>query len=271
MFIVIIFMIMIDVSQQYGDITDKKFTPAYSYMVVKNGRAPVCYDDRMPIVLNIRAKSKIGCVVKCSTKTNNSLRGVNYVQTTGSCSCVPKANIRYNVTAVGSMAASAGCRGYFIHDCPENFDYVIEQHKCYKMQYEHQNWYDGRFTCNSISLSHPITIDDDVENGVSLQYVNYTTPNLQVCPVVNINYAYGFFTSGIRTYVNGVRTPFLWMPYPGVNKTVQSTAAWHTGEPNSLHDNTDYCIQNILYGYFGWDDQNCAFNQCVLCEFDMSV
>ncbi|ESN99692.1 hypothetical protein HELRODRAFT_176453 [Helobdella robusta] len=60
-------------------------------------------------------------------------------------------------------------------DCPGNFDYVIEYHKCYKMQYQRNNWYTGRYLCNNISSSHPILLEDDVENAISLSYVNYTT------------------------------------------------------------------------------------------------
>ncbi|ESN95498.1 hypothetical protein HELRODRAFT_179272 [Helobdella robusta] len=226
-----------------------KFASAYSYLITKNQTTSVCFDENMKL-------------------TNNKLRGVNYVKLDGSCSCFIRSNVRYNVT-INSYASGRKCYVQS-HDCPMIFDYVIEYHKCYKMQYKILNWYNGRSLCNNVSNSHPITFDNDVENDVSLQYVKFVTPNYQVCPGSILSTYYTFYTSGIRTYFNGTRTPFLWSPYPGVYKTMQASNAWHVGEPNSLANGIENCVQHFVTGYPGWDDQPCSSPICMLCEYDLT-
>ncbi|ESO01712.1 hypothetical protein HELRODRAFT_192239 [Helobdella robusta] len=233
----------------------------------RNKKLPVCFDDQMPITKKTQARSLKECILKCMLLTDEKLRGMNYMPS-GSCSCFSIASLRYNVS---TKLVASGCRSYVNHDCPERFDYVVEQHRCYKMQFQLLNWYDARSLCNSISHSHPISIDDDQENVESLEYVNITAPNYQVCPITGFTDIYAFYTSGISTYFSGVRTPFLWFPYPGIYKNVQSTSAWHSSEPNSIADGSDNCIQSILLGYFGWNDAPCTWLMCVLCEFDMKI
>ncbi|ESN97344.1 hypothetical protein HELRODRAFT_178130 [Helobdella robusta] len=173
--------------------------------------------------------------------------------------------IFFNYSIVGRICNVLDC---FTTDCPANFDYVVEYHKCYKMQYTLQSWSAGRSLCNSISSSHPITIDDLLENTISIQYVNFTY--IGQCPA-GIGNSLGFFTSGYQTFMNGVRS-FFWSPYPGVSKLVQIEASvWYPGEPNSRTDGSDYCIQSVFYDYPGWDDSLCSSSWCVLCEYDMST
>ncbi|ESN99693.1 hypothetical protein HELRODRAFT_176454 [Helobdella robusta] len=254
---------------QSQQVTLTKFRPAYSYLVVRKQKTPVCFDDQMPFALKIRARSKLECIVKCTAMNEKELRGVNYHMTSsGTCFCFPKANTTYKVSA---SLQPAGCQSFVIHDCPDNFDYVIEYHKCYKMQYRRNNWYTGRYLCNNISSSHPILLEDDVENAISLSYVNYTTPNYSVCPHAEWTAWYTFFTGGLITYVGEVRTPFMWSPYPGVSKYVGSSNAWFSGEPNGPLDGLDYCIQSIMVGTTGWDDYMCSSSLCMLCEVDIPM
>ncbi|ESN95553.1 hypothetical protein HELRODRAFT_179329 [Helobdella robusta] len=200
-------------------------------------------------------------------KAKNELRGINFVDSSGLCTCIPKANVRYNVTAVQSFA-TAGCRSYVTHDCPDNFDYVLEYHKCYKMKYQHLDWYDGRASCNNISSSHPISIEDDVENVIAVQYVNSTTMDYQKCPGSYWSNWFTYYTSGFQTYAGGVKTPFYWVPYPGISKLVRVNG-WHVGEPSAPNNGVNNCLVTIITGYIGWDDQECSTPYCVLCEYDL--
>ncbi|ESN96400.1 hypothetical protein HELRODRAFT_163461 [Helobdella robusta] len=273
-------------SEQLGSAHFKKFTPAYSYLLAKNQKTPICFNEEMSgVVMETNSRDPKECVARCllikhyfhdvqlrssmnfenrwvlrsalnfasdgeivrEALTDNELRGVNYVQHDGFCSCVPTANnIRNNVSAAVGLLAG-GCRGYVNHECPAEFDYVIEYNKCYKLLDQIETWYEGRRLCNSLSSSHLITIDDDYENYVSLQYVDKATH----CYYLDHGW-YSFFTSGIRTYVGGVRTPFLWSPYPE-------------------EDGEDYCLISALNYYFGWDDISCKALLCILCEYDMMV
>ncbi|ESN95478.1 hypothetical protein HELRODRAFT_179247 [Helobdella robusta] len=278
-------------SEHLEQLTTKKFRPAFSYLIVRNHKLPACFDDQMLVTTKVKVRSLKECIAKCLVKNNNKLRGVNYVASNNSCSCFPIAKIRFSLI---STTVAGGCRGFALQhalpglvfsynsvtatavssvcteNCPVTFDYILEYHKCYKMPDKILSWYDGRMLCNNISSSHPITVDDDVENEVSLQYVDFVTKNYQWCPGSDYSDWFAFYTSGIRTYMNGTRTPFLWFSYPGKYKTMQSSSVWHSGEPNSADIGLDYCVQSILYGYFGWDDQPCTAALCVLCEFDMT-
>ncbi|ESO12873.1 hypothetical protein HELRODRAFT_159462 [Helobdella robusta] len=161
----------VSISVEVQRATSQIFRPAYSYLLADNVKTSVCFDDRMTLPFNVKSRNLKECIVRCLGMMNNEVRGVNYIHSNGSCSCVPKANIRYDVIPSNSVYDGQQC--YVNHDCPQNFDYVIEYHKCYKMQDQILSWYDGRSLCNSISSSHPITIEDDVENASHIDYVNF--------------------------------------------------------------------------------------------------
>ncbi|ESO05144.1 hypothetical protein HELRODRAFT_195104 [Helobdella robusta] len=237
-FSVSLVVLLVTVRVKSSQVQYSTFMPAYSYLVSRKQKMPVCFDDRMSIALKIKARSSSDCIIKCLVKTCNQMRGMNYMSS---------------------------------NDCPEGFDYVIESDKCYQLRYERQTWAKGRSLCNSIYNSHPATIENDVENDVCYEYVNSTASSYTFCPGSNFPTWFAFYIGGLRTYIKGVRTPFLWSPYPGIFKPIQNTSAWHSGEPNSLADGTEYCVQNILFGYIGWDDQECFLPLCVLCEYDITV
>ncbi|ESO10514.1 hypothetical protein HELRODRAFT_194913 [Helobdella robusta] len=257
---------VVDLSYELQEMAVVRFSSAYSHSVVKGQKAAVCFADEVSVGLKTFGRSHVDCVVKCLAITNNSLRGVNHLTSDGSCSCIPKTNILHNVS---KDLVLAGCKGLVIqHDCPPHFDYVVEYHKCYKMQFQLLDWRSSRSLCNSLSSSHPIIIDDDAENYVSWKYVASILSTCQKCPDPYYSTWCAFHTSGIRTYISGSRTPFLWYPYLGVNKTVQSTKAWASGEPNSPFDYLEYCIESIVN--IGWNDQFCTSHMCVLCEIDIN-
>ncbi|ESN90960.1 hypothetical protein HELRODRAFT_182433 [Helobdella robusta] len=246
------------------------FTRAYSYLVAKHEKTFVCLNRGVSIPLSIPVESLTGCLVKCLVVaiTDGELRGVSYMQSSRSCTCLQKSNLTYQVTAVGSMTA-ADCRSYVIHECPANFDYVIEYHKCYKMQFKRKTWQDGRTSCNAISSSHPAIFEDDVEYNIAFNYVNHTTPAGKLCPGIYFPNSFTFFIGGYRTYFNGTRTPFYWSPYPGVYHPMQATKAWHKGEPGTPDNGKDCCVQMFLTVYTGLDDEHCFYTLCMLCEVDL--
>ncbi|ESN97735.1 hypothetical protein HELRODRAFT_177795 [Helobdella robusta] len=89
-----------------------------------------------------------------------NLRGINYMTSVGSCSCLPKRNVLYNVTT----DLSGGCLAFVTHACPKNFNYFIEDHKCYSYQAAKNIWSDSRKLCNNLLNSHPVVFDDPNEN-----------------------------------------------------------------------------------------------------------
>ncbi|ESN97332.1 hypothetical protein HELRODRAFT_178119 [Helobdella robusta] len=203
-----------DLSEQVGQTTFKKFIPAYSYLVGQLKTTLVCFDIEMSIIEKFKARDRRECIIKCLSVTNGELRGVNYIQSTASCSCVPKANIRYNVTAVDLIASNVGCKGKvcnvldcFTTDCPANFDY----------------WYSTTSATRcSTHFRAGVLGDADIEK----------------CPVAAIPNSFGFFTSGFQIFKKGV------------SKFVQMEASvWHSGEPNSNNDGKGYCIQSIFYTF----------------------
>ncbi|ESN97307.1 hypothetical protein HELRODRAFT_178091 [Helobdella robusta] len=159
---------------QTQDVKSRNFVRAVSYLRQKNKQTFVYFDENAENKLTINAKSLSDCVLKCQVSTGFEARGINYVHSSRSCSCFCKRGFGWNVTVLNSTDSVA----FVSHDCPVKFDYLIEQHKCYKMQYRKLNWYDGRALCNSFSSSHPITLDDEAENDLSILYVRFTIPSV---------------------------------------------------------------------------------------------
>ncbi|ESO11425.1 hypothetical protein HELRODRAFT_183211 [Helobdella robusta] len=122
-------------------------------------------------------KAKADLAKECLTRAlmGNGTGGIRYVLENGSCSCVSTGNV--NQVYLNLNVGSSIC--YVRNDCPENFDHIIEHHKCYKMFFNAMNWTNGRSFCNSLA-SHPLLIEEDLEYFVSLKYIDHVTPSWSV-------------------------------------------------------------------------------------------
>jgi len=93
----------------------------------------------------------------------------------------------------------------------------------------------------------------------------------RICVVPAIlNGAYqGYWTSGKRSTVACGNEPFVWKNYPGTNVPVGYTN-WASGKPDCVNGN-EMCIQLTTPDYYDerWDDKNCAWPLCAMCEMDM--
>jgi len=85
-----------------------------------------------------------------------------------------------------------------------------------------------------------------------------------------LNGAYeGYWTSGQRRTARCGDEPFLWKNYDGTEVPV-SYSNWASGKPDCANSN-EMCIQLTTPAYLGerWDDLNCAWPLCAMCEMDM--
>ncbi|ESO04525.1 hypothetical protein HELRODRAFT_172172 [Helobdella robusta] len=237
---------------------------AYSYLAVGGLKVGVCFDEMMEDVMRLEASSSVECIAKCSSATNNNLRGINYVASVASCSCVPKlTDVWCNVTNGSKLP---GCVAFFTHaDCPSSFDYVVEVNKCYKMIGQLMEWDAARLTCNNLS-AHSLTVDDQNEMTATIKYALFGTKDLTMC-FYGYSVGYVFWTSGKQFLKESADTPFYWCPYPGVNLTM-NFKSWNRGEPNAYLGSTN-CLQYMIVYTNAWDDSYCYFGRCVFCEMDL--
>ncbi|ESO04509.1 hypothetical protein HELRODRAFT_172156 [Helobdella robusta] len=150
-----------------GQTNGRIYSRAFSYLVVRGQRSFVCYDDRMDIITKLKAASTLECILKCLITTKQNLRGINYVSSMRSCSCVAKLNnFWYNVT----YNLNASCLAFVSHDCPNSFDYIIEVHKCLMFVNNSMNWYTAREVCNKAS-AHLLDVENQYENSAALKYL----------------------------------------------------------------------------------------------------
>ncbi|ESN97067.1 hypothetical protein HELRODRAFT_178516 [Helobdella robusta] len=180
------------------------FTRACSYFANFRQHVKVCFDDYMPILKKLKSDSVADCIQKCFVATSMNLRGVNYLTSVQSCSCVPKMNVLLNVTP----QLTGGCLAFVTHDCPPEFDYVVENNKCYNYQQPQNTWNISRDICNSLLNAHPVVIDDPYENSALLSYFKEKW------------FSYSW-TAGLRMFANGTWF-FGWEPYPDIYLNIKS-------------------------------------------------
>ena len=82
--------------------------------------------------------------------------------------------------------------------------------------------------------------------------------------------------SGGRMNHTDCRSPFYWKPFQSNTDHIQYEN-FQSGEPNCFSDKTNSTQQNCLQYWFQkgsahksfkWDDMECNFQQCFLCEFE---
>ncbi|ESO04521.1 hypothetical protein HELRODRAFT_172168 [Helobdella robusta] len=261
------------------------YSRAYSFVIIPNTKTAICYNDSMDILIRLKAASKLSCLKKCQDAIGMNLRGFNYKKSVESCSCVPKLDVLYNLTT----DLGGECLAYVTQNCPPKFDYVIENHKCYKLQKVMITWSGARTRCNNFVSSHPIVMEQFNEMTAARWY------SVSVFPFDPAKDTASLWTAGYRTYINDLATPFLWEPYPSWNVlydsphvhsfpfelghydssarhlehyttappnviTDQNTSIknflWRSNNPNQLqNDNTSYCIVYKLSWDIGFDDK----------------
>ena len=79
----------------------------------------------------------------------------------------------------------------------------------------------------------------------------------------------GYWTSGQRQTANCGDEPFVWKNYPGTDIPVGYTN-WAENKPDCINS-TEMCIQLTTPRYLDerWDDLNCRWPLCVMCEMDL--
>ncbi|ESN97027.1 hypothetical protein HELRODRAFT_178470 [Helobdella robusta] len=180
-----------------------KFHRAYTRNVNKSWTRLACYNEKMTVIKRVKvATSALDCIRKCQKATNMNLRGINYMTSLGTCSCVPKMNVLYNITT----NLTGGCLSYVAHNCPSEFDYIMEYHRCYNFQFTWLLWNESRQSCNNLLNSHPVIIDNNTENSIVRAYSSidyyYTSLNM-------------IWTAGYGVNATNNKTIFFWSPYPG--------------------------------------------------------
>ncbi|ESO11433.1 hypothetical protein HELRODRAFT_183219 [Helobdella robusta] len=231
----------------YGLDQSVKFQLAYSPIVTSNQKTKICFNDSMSLVLKVKAASNLDCIRRCMQATNNNLRGINFRKPEKTCTCVPKVNIIYTVTAI----LTAGCQAFVTHDCPPKFEYVVENHRCYYLQPNTNTWNNSRTLCNNLLNSHPVVINDTVEMTAIQSYLN----------TKNFSFAW---SAMYRTNISGI-SELLWGPYPGQNYPV-SISYLCSYCPRTFSDG--YCME-FFSGYYGLYDFPCLDSDNVLCEIDI--
>ncbi|ESO10278.1 hypothetical protein HELRODRAFT_183804 [Helobdella robusta] len=225
---------------------ESKFVRAYSFISTGNQTTFVCYEDGAPYTLQVEASSRINCILKCQKATNNNLRGINYIASEASCSCVPKlTDVWYNVTS----------------NCPKPFEYVIEVHRCYLLVKRLLSWNASMTTCNNLS-SHSMVINNRHEMLAAKLYA--LTIDHTSCMLAN---ALEVWTSGIQQNKQSSTSPFFWNTFPGIFLPLKYFV-WNAGEPNGL-TGSSYCLLYIMQPNFACDDLLCNQQKCVLCEVDL--
>ncbi|ESN97668.1 hypothetical protein HELRODRAFT_177723 [Helobdella robusta] len=223
------------------------FKRAYSYLAGSH-KTEVCFDETMDILIRIAACSIKKCILKCLDLTGMNLRGINYRTSVGSCLCVPKMNLLYNVTT----DLTGGCLAYVTYDCPSEFDYIVENNRCYNYQVQQNTWIVSRDICNALLNSHLLIIDDSNEHHVLSSYL-YNKNFLMV------------WTAGFRSYIN--RTSFfIWQPYPGKESPISYYSWWNDGA-NLVNLNMN-CIVFVIE-INRMENNYCGSSFSVLCEIDV--
>ncbi|ESN97083.1 hypothetical protein HELRODRAFT_178532 [Helobdella robusta] len=92
----LVLMLVLHESHEVLHTREISFVRAYSYIVVNNQKTDVCFDTAMSILKKLKAVSVGDCIYKCLKATNMNLKGINFVRSGESCSCVPKMNVLYN-------------------------------------------------------------------------------------------------------------------------------------------------------------------------------
>lgn len=87
-------------------------------------------------------------------------------------------------------------------------------------------------------------------------------------PVFGNSYQ-GYWTSGQRRTANCGSEPFVWKNYPGTEIPVTYTN-WAASKPDCLNS-SEMCIQLTTPRYLNerWDDLNCRWPLCAMCEMDL--
>ncbi|ESO04522.1 hypothetical protein HELRODRAFT_172169 [Helobdella robusta] len=135
---------------------------AYSYLLVNLQKTVACFDEVATKFFNkFKTASATECVIKCRIAASNNLRGVNFIKSAKSCSCVPTIpDTWYNVT----FDSTRDCMSFVTHDCPKNFDYVMENHVCFNLQRSRNVFLKSREACNNLSSSHQVVIESSNKN-----------------------------------------------------------------------------------------------------------
>ncbi|ESO11430.1 hypothetical protein HELRODRAFT_183216 [Helobdella robusta] len=241
---------------QLQNVYQALFTRALTYLKVYKRETEICFVDTMDMVVKLQAGSAAHCISKCRVATSMNLKGINYMTSVGSCSCVPKMNVLYNVTA----DLTGGCLAFVTHDCPLRFDYLVENHKCYSLQFTANDWNTSRSNCNNLLNSHPVVIDSSDENTLVRLYSLAEiarNPNATMKQI---------WTAGYRINVNGSPTPFYWATYPDQNQLIEEFF-WTIENPGVPYNGRTNCIRYILN--IGWADIICTSQMYVLCEVDL--
>ncbi|ESN97028.1 hypothetical protein HELRODRAFT_178471 [Helobdella robusta] len=239
----------------------------------------------------LRAKTTLHCLDKCLSATINNLRGINYVASVASCSCVPKiTDVWYNVT---NSANLPGCVSFCAHgkfSIKKSFDYVVESHKCFSLQTSLNTWYNSRTLCNNLLSSHPVVIESSTEIRAVQLYALSVEKDFVPCILPgNVN-TFFIWTASSVTYNYSVARPsfglhtqqqlFACFFFLTVMLLRQSQNClqiqlqhdvhaaqykkmvyyrWLSGEPNSPAN----CVCFTLdVSYFGWDDNRCSKTLC---------
>ncbi|ESO04512.1 hypothetical protein HELRODRAFT_172159 [Helobdella robusta] len=212
MAILVFFLLYLEIVSG-GQMNERIYSRAYSYLAVKGQRSSVCYDDRMDIITKLKAASSFECILKCLIATANNLRGINFVKPYELCSCIPKvADILYNVTG-----CLTGCEAFVEHGCPGSFNYVMEQHKCFSIQITTNQWLSQRSTCNNMLNSHPVVIESYNENLVVRLYTLAVLKSTALCPLPGNSGKLALWIGLYSTFNNSKRLPYMWAPYPKSN------------------------------------------------------
>ncbi|ESO04524.1 hypothetical protein HELRODRAFT_191609 [Helobdella robusta] len=244
--IIFLLTILVHLELARSEINIQKYTKAHSYLTVKNQKTSICFDDQMKVLKKLRAKTALDCLSKCLSATNNNLRGINYVASVASCSCVPKVtDVWYNVTNSSNLP---GCVSFFTHECPRSFDYVVENHKCFSLQTSLNTWHNSRTLCNNLLSSHPVIIESSTENRAVQLYAIAVKKDSVPCLLPGYADTFFIWTASYITYNNSVRTPFLWSPQPGQYKRMVYYS-WLSGEPNTPADGPECCVSYSLDFY----------------------
>ncbi|ESN97646.1 hypothetical protein HELRODRAFT_177701 [Helobdella robusta] len=185
-----------------------------------------------------------------------NLRGINYMASVGSCSCLPNMDALYILTT----DLTGGCLAFVTHGCFPSFDYIVEYHKCYRCKFTSAIWPQARETCNRLQSSHLVVIDDSREQyavSVYLQPYKYSKNNL-------------FWTAGTRPAVDDPNA-FFWEPYPGQNRTIVNYN-WDA-LPSVASGLTDPAKNCIAYNSQSatWFNNHCSSAFLILCEIDMEI
>jgi hypothetical protein len=166
-----------------------------------------------------------------------------------------------------AVSTFSGGAGY-----PNGWVFLPSVQRYYRVIFELVDWDTAGERCRELgSRSHLAVVNDTAENKAIRELLSSIDARLsRICRGPRVIPPYGgYWTSGQRANRTKCSTPWVWKPYPGTSLPVTFTD-FYTAQPNCFLNN-ETCLHygTDWFADFRWNDVNCVWPLCALCELDV--